>query len=336
MRMLYPVPLVLLALAACGGDSDPVTPDGPVFDVDPARVSVSGVSAGAYMATQFHVAHSGLVRGAGMIAGGPWGCARDSLNTALGECVKEASPDVGPLAAMAEEWAAGNGPGPIDALDNLAGSSVWLFRAPGDDAMGLALTEAAGAFYERFGASVTLVSDVDTVHGVPTVEAGAACDSFEPPYLNACGYDAAGEILRAIHAGADGGIEPRGPAAGALTTVDVPGAAGASLLDTAYLYVPEACANGERCGLHVFFHGCQMSSELLDDAVIRGAGFNEWADSNRLLVLYPQVRGSRLAPMNPMGCFDWWGYTDSGYATRDGAQIRAVKAVMDSLAGGSL
>ena len=168
------------------------------------------------------------------------------------------------------------------------------------------------------------------------LEAGAACDSFEPPYLNACGYDAAGEILRAIHAGADGGIEPRGPAAGALTTVDVPGAAGASLLDTAYLYVPEACANGERCGLHVFFHGCQMSSKLLDDAVIRGAGFNEWADSNRLLVLYPQVRGSRLAPMNPMGCFDWWGYTDSGYATRDGAQIRAVKAVMDSLAGGSL
>lgn len=333
MRRQLSAPLVLFALAACGGDPEPAAPAAPAFDIDPARVSVSGVSAGAYMATQFHVAHSGLVRGAGMIAGGPWGCARDSLNMALGECVKDANPDVEPLIAMAAEWAAGNGPGPIDSLDELEGGPVWLFRAPGDDAMGLDLSADAAAFYEHFGAGVTLVSDVDTVHGVPTVDAGVACDSFEPPYLNACGYDAAGEILRTLHAGSDGDLAPRGAANGALETVSVPGAADASLLDEAFLYVPEACANGERCGLHVFFHGCQMSSELLGDVVARGAGFNEWADANRLLVLYPQVRSSRLAPMNPMGCFDWWGYTDSAYATRDGAQIGAVKAVIDSLAG---
>ncbi len=336
MRGLPIAPLAALLLAACGGNTDSVATGGPVYDIDPARLSVSGVSAGAYMATQFHVAHSELVRGAGMVAGGPWGCARDSLNRALGECVKESVPDVEPLAAMAREWTAGSGPGPIDALDNLAGSPVWLFRAPGDDAMGLPLTEAAGAFYERFGASVTLVSDVDTVHGFPTLDTGAACDSFEPPYLNACNYDAAGEILRTVHAGDDRDLAPRGSAAGTLTTIDVPGAADASLLETAYLYVPEPCASGERCGLHVFFHGCQMSSELLDDAVVRGAGFNEWADSNRLLVLYPQVKGSRLAPMNPMGCFDWWGYTGSAYATHEGAQIGAIKALIDSLAGGSL
>ena len=40
--------------------------------------------------------------------------------------------------------------------------------------------------------------------------------------------------------------------------------------------------------------------------------------------------------MNPMGCFDWWGYTGSEHATREGAQISAVKGVIDSLAGGSL
>ena len=336
MRDRSLVLLTLLALTACGGEQEPAAATGPAYSVDPARVSVSGVSAGAYMATQFHVAHSGLVRGAGMIAGGPWGCARDSLNAALGECVKDASPDVAPLAAMAAEWAAGNGPGPIDSLAGLDGSSVWLFRSPGDEAMGLDLSRAAAAFYERFGAAVTLISDFETVHGVPTVDAGVACDSFEPPYLNACGYDAAGEMLSAIHAGEDGDLAPRGTAAGTLTTVAVPGAADASLLEEAYLYVPQVCADGERCGLHVFFHGCQMSSELQGDVVARGAGFNEWADSNRLLVLYPQVKSSRLAPMNPMGCFDWWGYTGSTYATRDGAQIRAVKAVMDELAGGSL
>jgi len=83
----------------------------------------------------------------------------------------------------------------------------------------------------------------------------------------------------------------------------------------------------------VFFHGCSQSSELVGDAVVRGAGFNEWADSNRLLVLYPQVKASKLAPMNPLGCFDWWGYTDDRYATRDGLQVRAVKVLMETLAG---
>ena len=94
MRAPLSAPLALVVLAACGGSSEPAATDGPTFDIDPARVSVSGVSAGAYMATQFHVAHSGIVRGAGMIAGGPWGCARDSLNTGLSECMKDASPDV--------------------------------------------------------------------------------------------------------------------------------------------------------------------------------------------------------------------------------------------------
>lgn len=67
------------------------------------------------------------------------------------------------------------------------------------------------------------------------------------------------------------------------------------------------------------------------DAVARGAGFNEWAEANRLVVLYPQAKASRMAPLNPLGCWDWWGYTDEDYATRDGAQIKAVQAMVDRL-----
>jgi len=65
--------------------------------------------------------------------------------------------------------------------------------------------------------------------------------------------------------------------------------------------------------------------------VVRGAGFNEWAETNGLVVLYPQSKSSRVAPMNPLGCWDWWGYTGEGYATRDGAQIKAVAAMVDRL-----
>jgi poly(3-hydroxybutyrate) depolymerase len=38
-------------------------------------VSVSGISSGAFMANQLHIAHSADVMGAAMIAGGPYGCA---------------------------------------------------------------------------------------------------------------------------------------------------------------------------------------------------------------------------------------------------------------------
>jgi poly(3-hydroxybutyrate) depolymerase len=70
---------------------------------------------------------------------------------------------------------------------------------------------------------------------------------------------------------------------------------------------------------------------MVDDVFARDAGYNEWAESNRLLVLYPQVASSKVAPMNPLGCWDWWGYTDENYATQTGLQIAAVMATVGLL-----
>src|SRR3954452_16646711 len=54
---------------------------------DVRAVTVSGVSSGAYMAVQFHVAHSAMVHGAAAIAGGPYYCAQGSLWTAHYNCM---------------------------------------------------------------------------------------------------------------------------------------------------------------------------------------------------------------------------------------------------------
>src|SRR5262245_66695362 len=59
----------------------------PALDAVGNSVTVSGVSAGGYMAVQFHVAHSATVRGAGVIAGGPYYCAQGSLWTASHNCM---------------------------------------------------------------------------------------------------------------------------------------------------------------------------------------------------------------------------------------------------------
>lgn len=318
--------LVAMSCVAGCGDSPEPGYAGPSFELDPERISVSGISAGAYMAGQMHMAMSASIKGAGLIAGGPFYCAQNSLSNALENCTKEGLPDIGKLQQALIGFAEAD---LIDDLANLEGSRVWLFRSPTDPLVREGLLRATAEQYLGLEAKVTIVADVEAAHGVPTLATGAACEVFESPYLNACDYDAAGQILATIH----GDLEPRGEATGELRPVPVPGAADASLLPEALLYVPGACAAGESCGLHVFFHGCSQSSELVGDAVARGAGFNEWAETNRLLVLYPQVEGSKVAPMNPLGCFDWWGYTDERYATRDGLQIRAVAELMDALAG---
>src|SRR5918993_3738329 len=78
-------PMMLVAGAALllgtapGRSAEPL----PALGVDARQTSVSGISSGAYMAGQFHLAFSTTVVGAGVVAGGPWGCASDGGGDAL-------------------------------------------------------------------------------------------------------------------------------------------------------------------------------------------------------------------------------------------------------------
>jgi pimeloyl-ACP methyl ester carboxylesterase len=80
----------MMAMAACGHTEEPAAAAArlPQLPLNPAAVTVSGISAGGYMAVQFHVAHSALVRGAGIVAAGPYLCAEGSLRHALGRCMQ--------------------------------------------------------------------------------------------------------------------------------------------------------------------------------------------------------------------------------------------------------
>jgi len=323
--------LATILVTACGKEQ-PAEPEETVtYNVDSSRISVSGLSAGAMMATQLHIAHSSLFNGVALLSGGPWYCAQGSMQRGLGPCMKGGDIGVAQLIASAKQAEAD---GAIDSLANLTDDHAWIFHATLDEAVAEPVSQAALAFYTEFmpRESIHYVGDVEAAHGFPTLETGVTCNEMASPYLNACSFDAAGKLLAALY----GELELGVAAAGELKEVSQPGADDATMLDHAFLYVPESCADGGVCGLHVALHGCLQSAEHIGDAFAAGAGYNEWAEANRLLVLYPQVASSRIAPLNPMGCWDWWGYTEDSYATKAGPQVKVIRATMDALAGRSL
>ncbi len=316
-----------LYLAGCSPTAEPTAETNiPAFNADRSRISVSGISSGAYMAGQLHVAHSATIHGAALLAGGPYYCAEGSLQKGLGPCIKGGDTGLDALATYAEAMAKS---GQIDALDNLADDTVWLFHGSKDVTVSGEVVRAAKEMYERIapGIRTALIDDIEVTHGMPTVDKGVGCSEIKAPFLNACAYDAAGTLLAMLHPP----LAERTAATGELRQIDQLGYDDAGMLEKAYLYVPASCAAGESCGVHIAFHGCQQSAEFVGDAFVRDAGYNEWAESNRLLVLYPQVASSKLAPMNPLGCWDWWGYTDENYATRSGVQITSVMAMIEAL-----
>ncbi|MGC2202749.1 MAG: hypothetical protein WA633_21750, partial [Stellaceae bacterium] len=151
-------------------------------------------------------------------------------------------------------------------------------------------------------------------------------------------YDQAGIILQHIY----GALNPKndGELSGRLLPFDqreftFPESPGSySMAETGYVYVPASCTAQEPCRVHIALHGCKQNFDTIGDHYIKHAGYNEWADTNRLIILYPQtIAGSPadFEPLNPFGCWDWWGYTNFDYAVKAGRQITTMKAMLDRL-----
>ena len=283
------------------------------------------------MAVQLHVAHSKQVKGVGVIAGGPFYCAQGSLWTALYNCMTPGAwsplPDTKVLQRETDLLAKAER---IDPTSNLAAARVWLFHGRRDRTVYPAVVQGLREYYGFYKVKAELVDHRPAGHAMVTEDAGTKdCAATRDPYINDCDYDAAGELLKHLM----GALKnPSAKPAGRLLQFDqAPYAAGARMGATGYLYVPKVCEKG-RCRVHVAFHGCRQSAGEVGEKFAREAGYNRWAETNRLLVLYPQAVASwSFFAFNPRACWDWWGYTGEGYHTREGAQIKAVMAMLKRL-----
>jgi hypothetical protein len=194
-------------------------------------------------------------------------------------------------------------------------------------------------------ANISYKNDVWAGHAQPTDFFGNPCVVQDDPYINNCHYDGAGALLQWIY----GALRPKenGHLQGSFVAFDqrefLANAARHGLAEEGWLFVPADCANGQPCRLHVAFHGCKQyqSYQYFDPAAglvtfrttfVRNAGYNNWADANSIIVLYPQATPT---PSNPLGCWDWWGYDDADYATKTGRQMAAVRGMMGRIASGA-
>ena len=64
---------------------------------------------------------------------------------------------------------------------------------------------------------------------------------------------------------------------------------------------------------------------------MRKASYLEVAELNNVIILFPQVVPSVISPINPIGCWDWWGYTSKQFATKLGPQMNGVKKMIDTV-----
>jgi hypothetical protein len=324
----------------------------PALNADPTRTSVSGLSSGGYMAVQFGVAFSSLIKGAGIIAGGPYFCAQGDGATATSTCscpfllCSDQAIDVSELIRITEKNSA---QGRIDPTSNLASQRIWLFSGRADSVVPRRVMNALEIYYSHYvdRSAITYENHLNAQHALPTDSYGNACDNLGDPYINNCGYDAAGELLSAIY----GPLAPRneGPLGGDFVQFDqtefLAHPISHGMDTTGWLYVPTTCRNNEPCRLHIAFHGCnqyqsyryfQFGSGMMTfgTTFVRNAGYNKWADTNRIIVLYPQATKSP-AENNFEGCWDWWGYDDPNYATKSGRQMSAVRSMMQRIATAS-
>ena len=322
----------------------------PALQADLHQTTVSGLSSGGYMAAQFAVAYSATVSGAGIIAGGPYYCASQPgrfpfiayLNNALTTCMNPGDaqvppPDAAGLLRAASDFARDQ---LIDDIANLPRQRIYLYSGTRDQTVTRPVVEQVAKFYQLAGTPAAQIRFADTVpsgHAILTDSLqDTACDRTQTPFINNCGFVQAREILQHLYPD----LQPPSTALkGKLIAFNQRSfikSSYSSMGNTGYAYIPAAC-NSESCRVHVVFHGCLQTTQAIGDKFYTSTGYNPVADTNKIIVLYPQVEPSPIYPYNPKGCWDFWGYTsinplDPEFYRKSGTQMEAVKNMLDRLA----
>ena len=315
------------------------------YNVDTSQTTVSGLSSGGFMANQLGIAYSSLFKGVGVFAAGPYMCAGLNNYTA---CMYNASISSTQLTNMQNSMNSYSTSGAIDNKSNIANQKVYLFVGTSDTTVGQnpvtalktqytnnGVTAANMEHVVRSGASHTFPTDFDST-------GNNGCGSAASPYISNCSYDGAKAVLQKFY----GTLNARNnaPAAGNYIEFNqTEFTSNPGMAATGWLYVPANCASGSQCKVHVALHGCQQSTDKIGDKFVKNTGYTRWADTNSIIVLFPQTRTDNTSRStsasgslaNPNACWDWIGWYGTNFAQKAGTQMAAIKAMVDRVSSGS-
>merc|ERR1711913_226193 len=307
------------------------------LNINRYTISVSGFSSGGCFSTQFHTAFSASVRGMASLAGAPYVSVWDASDEEILEVTR----------SMASE-------GLIDSLENMRDDNIYIFQGLVDSITPWWQAARIEGFYQNFLSSDSIVEnkdDIESEHGFPTIEPsqGGECSALNPPfYVNYCQYDGAANVLNKTIPGIQLS-PPKTSKNENFQLIDFDqteyfennDAAHNGMDDSGFIFIPSSCSDGELpCHLHLHFHGCGMERGWLGDGYIQRTGFLPLAEANNIVMIFPQIRHSTLDPVNPSGCWDWWGYCGDSdsflYATKQGKQMGGVARMVERAAGISM
>ncbi len=332
--------------------------------------SISGLSSGAFMTVQMHVAHSADFMGAGVIAGGPYRCVEsylggvqkpadeyvlNALYIAMSPLTKDTAPDGKELAELARCTS------DIDDVANLKDDKVYVFTGSKDRVVRSVSVAATRDFYLNLGVAEKNMMFDDTVpagHSIITLnETDSPLGANKPPYINKGDFIQSHQLLRHIY----GDLKPAAHAtAGRYVRFEQKPFVGedsdrASMSQYGYAYIPSEVDKGtaEAKGVHIVMHGCKQGYSYVNYVngradkenqppfgmrYVTSTGYVEMAEANNIIMLFPQAVGvDTNAAQNPEGCWDWWGYSDTeseqpDYYSKNAIQIRAIHGMLSQLA----
>lgn len=339
-------PLALaLALATLGAGGAARATTLPALNVDTTKISISGLSSGAFMANQMGYAYASTFMGVGVFAGGPYMCAGHSNYTA---CMYNATISASQLSTMQSDITSWSGSA-NDPVAGVANQKVFLWVGSSDTTVGPNPMAGVKTQYTNNGVTASNLSFNQlsgAAHTFPTDFAGSgdnACGTAASPYISNCSYDGAGAMLTQFY----GTLNARNnaPASGNYIQFDqTPYSAGnPGMAATGWIYVPANCASGAQCKLHVALHGCLQNYATIGADFIQNTGYTRWADTNSIIVLFPQTQVDNTSRStsasgslaNPNGCWDWIGWYGTNFARKAGTQMAALKAMVDHVASGT-
>ena len=108
-------------------------------------------------------------------------------------------------------------------------------------------------------------------------------------------------------------------------------------------YTPTKCRKGEKgsrlgadtpCKLHLYHHGCGGPwGSTFYEGVTHHGGFNDWAEANSIVIIYPAMAPWGVTGQSHAGCWDGYAQTGSDYGLQSGAQISVVRNIIRGVAG---